>query len=436
MKQHLRTSTEYHTEESHQDSVTSEPASWPGLLGLWIDGNAVQLAEMERVPREGRFVLHGLAGYEDPDLFEIVDRIHDPVFLEVERSRYPSPGRLGEAVRRILDKMQPQTLKTVMCMAGESVRDVRAVCEPGEPTRERVLRKLLQNVRSDDPLGYPVYLTVHYEKEAAADGRDEVRVSITPFADVQGCLALMKSLPLDLVGLSNSRQALVSAAGLFGEEDQDVFLLDVGRMRSHFVRSGRHRSATASLSAIGLVRNETGLSRALPRRVAEAGPVVRDASRSPARHPTSHRTEPDPFQKKVLKEYRTLAKRLGSRFSQLRETAQWSEEGGRSARFLLSGLPSRIPGLRQALGSQAGIEFARPESVPVRNLTFGREGDRRRLGDFLAAAGAPLRILGSPPSGQTAWPVVSASINLKGTIPIAHLEPGVVYEVDRPYRIV
>jgi hypothetical protein len=435
MKQHRRTDTEKRTEEKHENPVASQPASGSRLLGLWIDGNVVQIAEMGRIQSQGKFVLHGLAGYEDPDLFEIVDRIHDPVFLEVERSRYPSPGRLGEAVRRILDKLQPQTLKTVVCMAGESVRDVRAACEPGESARERVLRELLQNVRSDDPFGYPLYLTVHYEKECAAEGRDEVRVSITPFADVQGCLALMKSLPLDLLGLSNSRQALVSAARLFGEKNQDIFLLDVGRMRSHFVRSGKGRPATAIPVAIGLVRNETGVFRALPRRVTEAGQVVRDANRSPAGH-ANRGTESDPLHKKALKEYRHLAKTIGNRFSQLKQTGQWGGGQDRTARFLLSGLPSRIPGLRQALGSRAGIEFARPESVPVRDLEFDRERDRGRLGDFLAAAGAPLRVLGSPPSGQTAWPVVSVSINLKGTIPVAELEPGVVYEVDRPYRVV
>ena len=118
------------------------------------------------------------------------------------------------------------------------------------------------------------------------------------------------------------------------------------------------------------------------------------------------------------------------------ERAEQSAPPAAFRSFVLSGLPSRLPGFRKFLQSRINRHLDRPQNLSLSKFSFTRKEDEKRFADFLVPLGATLRAMGSPSTGITAIPYGSPPVELDDSIPLATLEPGVVYQVDRPFKIV
>lgn len=423
-------------------SLTGE--SWDGhplerCLGLYLDGNVVLLAEVRHIPERDGYEIAGLAGHEGEDLLEVVERIHHPIYMDMFCATYPQPGKVLDIVNRLLDQMGPGARQTVGCMAGETMRFYHVLCAPEPKAYRAALRDLVGKVRGDNPLHYPaIFIFRHYEN-VTQDGRDQLSLSVGHVTEIRRYSELIGKLDLELIAISNSRQALASAGALLATEDpgEATLICDVGRLRTHYTALAASRLIFCHSIPVGIARDDIHFFHSLPLRMKEltalldrAGPLLMPAD-----------ITPPPLFDPNLSTPQLDCTRFASLVAryEIRAEERVAREAPdvRIARRVLSGIPSRLRGFRAFLENRCAQRFLRPERLSLPKLAFREEKFRDRLADFLIPTGATLRAMGARATGVTATPFGGAAPRVLGEkIDLDSLEPGVAYQVERPFQIV
>jgi len=406
-------------------------------LGLYLDGNIVQLAESSHDPEKDHFTIEHLCGHEEETLLESAERIHHPIFMDVFCVHYRDPNRIVDVVNRLLDRMQPGTRKTVGCMAGETVRFSHILCEPKEAARVQALGQLLSAIQNNSPLHYPMLFTYRCQAGVSEDGRDQILLSATHSSEIQAFLDLTSRMDLEVIALSNSQQALACTSRLLGDPGpgEAILISDIGRLRTHYIGLGHGRFLFSHCIPVGMVRDDIHMFRSIPFRM-DALARLNSTLGSLILPPEM---TPPPLFNPALSTPQLDCTRFATQVARYMiraiEQAQQMEPPVRISRCILSGLPSRLPGFRKFLQVRSSNTLTRPESIRMPHVAFSDPDHKLRLGDFLVPVGATLRALGASATGLTATPLGMSPQALGKKVLVENLEPGAVYQVDGPFQI-
>lgn len=413
--------------------------SSPGsVLGLWVDGNVVQIAEVAHAPGEGAYCIRKLRGHEEDDLLEVVERVRHPIFMDVTCSHFPNMRRMTEIVHRLLDAMQPSTLNTIGCLAGETVRFFQGQCKGDWASIRDTLGALLRQIHTGNPLHYPAQFCYRRSAGVGEDGKDVLILSVSHASEMRAFCEMLNQLPLQVIAYANSRQALAGMNALLGEPAaQEAYVLtDVGRLRTHYTGLGRSRPLFCHAIPVGLARDDMHFFRSIPRRMdlvfqlnANRGPLLLAPDVTPPLlfDPASNTPQLD-FTRSALQVARYLARAVDA-FSR-------TDSPIKIRRCVLTGLTTRLPGYRQFLAHKTGLRLIRPERLKMPGVKLGDGIDLKQIGDYIIAIGATLRALGSSPTGLTATPFGRLPIEFDNRVTLDDLEEGQLYQINAPFEVV
>jgi hypothetical protein len=413
--------------------------SSPGcVLGFWVDGNVVQMAEVAHAPGESAYNIRKLRCHEEDDLLEMVERVRHPIFMDVTCSHFPNPRRLKEITHRLLDAMQPSTLKTIGCLAGETVRLYQGQCKGDWASFRALLGSLLRHLHTGNPLHYPAQFCYRRYVGTGDNDGDAVLLSVSHASEMRAFREMLNQLPLEVIAYSNSRQAMAAMNALLGDPAaQEAYVLtDVGRLRTHYTGLGRSRLLFSHAIPVGLARDDIHFFRSIPRRMdllfqlnANRGPLLLAPDVTP---PLLF----DPAFSSPQLDCTRSALQVARYLSRAVQAFTQTDTPIKIRRYVLTGLASRLPGYRQFLREKTGFRLVRPERLKMPGVKLGDGIDPKQVGDYIIPIGATLRALGSSPTGLTATPFGRLPIELEKRIALDDLEEGQLYQINAPFEIV
>jgi len=424
-----------------QKSVRMEgwDGSSPGcVLGFWVDGNVVQIAEVARIPGESTYTIHKVHSHEEDAPLEMVERVRHPIFMDVTCSHFPNTRRMTEIVHRLLDTMQPSTLKTIGCLAGETVRFYQGQCKGDWVSLRATLGALLRQIHTGNPLHYPAQFCYRRSVGVGENGQDVVLLSVSHASEIRAFREMLNQLPLQVIAYSNSRQALAGMNALLGDPSpQEAYVLtDVGRLRTHYTGLARSRLLFCHTIPVGIARDDIHFFRSIPRRMdllfqlnANRGPLLLSSDVTP---PLLF----DPAFSTPQLDCTRSALQVARYLSRAVEAFLRAGSPIKIRRHLLTGLASRLPGYRQFLREKTGFRLIRPERLKLPGVHLGNGVDPRQFSDYIIPIGATLRALGSSPTGVTATPLGRLPVELENRIALDDLEEGQLYQINAPFEVV
>lgn len=416
-----------------EELPADEPLAGPGEVivsgesatALWIDGNSISAAAVQGFGDS--FRLLAAKTVEASSLVERVLRLSHPIFMEAAAIDMQQGPAFREALEQVLGHFDwPRPIVGVF-PAGLTAL-AREPASNGKAKGKRSLAAGLRQVLGPNPLLYPRL----FEASEGAGGREFWAARLDDAALVGERLS--SSMP-GFDGLVSGRRALRQILRLCESEAHDlpITLVDAGKLWTHYASVFGGRVLMDQAIPVGLARDDqhyyTSLSPTLAnvRKLSSAmGSILYPADATPSPLFDPRQSSPQIDSTRFALQVARYAARVECEILSVHPQTP-------ALVFYLSGMASRVPGMRDYLEARSGIHFLRFDRRRIPGVDLAPGLNWSIAADHLIPIGAAMAYLNRAESpsgmllrGRRPQPVSPEQVRA------GDIEPGQLLVVDRP----